>query len=169
LENLKGERGISDVLAIAIMFLIAMFAGVLLHSYGADAIPAANSRQLQLKVEYGYKVLELSQVENSSLTYLEAISENLVREKIGSEASMPGVYLRERIDNLLEFIRPSGYGFVLELGYENLNWVQSSPPNLQTEEKGYHECSGKVTLIVGGAGENRSAQISASLKMFRVN
>jgi len=166
-----GERGISDVLSIAIMFLIAIFSGVLLHSYGASIIPSANNGQLQLKVEYAYKVLELSQVENSSLTYLEAISENLIMENIGEDASLPGDYVRERLDNVLEYIRPPGYGLVLEAEYGGAEWVQVSPPGLTAENRNFREFSGKVTMVVAEAGGGETsiiAQVNVRLRMFQV-
>lgn len=165
MEGMKGERGISDVLSIAMMLLIAILSGTLLHSYGSDTIPAANGRQLQMRVEYAYKVLELSQMENSSLTYLEAISENLVMENLGAEAIFPGDYTRERVENVLGSICPQGYGLELELKYRGNTWLQRYPPDLLGHGE-YYEFSGKVTLVV--ARVKTIAQVDASLKMFPV-
>lgn len=165
MEGMTGERGISDVLSIAMMFLIAIFSGIILHSYGSGAISAANERQMQMRVEYAYKVLELSQLENSSLTYLEAISENLVMENLGSEALLEGEYVRERVEDLLQSLRPAGYGFELELRYHENRWIQRCPSGGAAPEK-YYEFSGKVTLVVGGT--NLTAQVDADLRMFPV-
>ncbi|MEM2877994.1 MAG: hypothetical protein QXG10_00345 [Candidatus Hadarchaeales archaeon] len=165
----RSERGISDILSIAVMFIIAILAGVLLHSYGIDAISSANGRQIQMKVEYAYKVLELSNVENSSLTYLEAISENLVMENFGSDASLPGEYIIDRTENVLGYICPQGYGLELELRYGDNRWVQTFPPDAHADTVAFREFSGKVTLIIAGKGENRVAQVNAKLKMFEVS
>ncbi|MBC7219594.1 MAG: hypothetical protein H5T49_05650, partial [Hadesarchaea archaeon] len=94
----RESRGVSDILPIAFMFLIVVFAGVLLHSYRFGAINSAVNRQMQLKAEYLYRTLETSQVENYSLSYLGAVAENVVGI---SPQIVPGDYLRERLDILL--------------------------------------------------------------------
>lgn len=162
----RDVRGVSDVLAIVFMFLIAVFSGVLLHSYRSDAIGSATDRQLQMKTEYLYKVAELAQVENYSLSYFEAVAENLIEV---TEPVVPSDYLRERIDNLLAYLCPTGYAVKVELSRENSSWVQVYPsdvggPNPATTQFTF---SGKLTIIIAEAGENRIAQVNAALTVFK--
>ncbi|HDI12642.1 MAG TPA: hypothetical protein ENF64_00835 [Hadesarchaea archaeon] len=117
----QGQRGVSDVLTMAFMFLLVIFSGVLLHAYGLDAISSATDRQLQMKAEYFYKTLELAQVENYSLSYFEAVAENLIGV---TKPVVPGDNIREGICNLLAYLHPDGYGVKVELNYENSFWVQ---------------------------------------------
>lgn len=172
MASLKGEmtrenRGISDILSIAFMFLIVVFAGILLHSYRFGAINSAVSRQMQLKAEYLYRTLELSQVENYSLSYLGAVAENVIGV---SPQIVPADYLKSRLDVLLSYLRPSGYGVIFELTYENSAWIQSSPsdigpPGSDVERFSF---SGKYTIVIAGAGENRVAQADATITLFRL-
>ncbi|MGC8816418.1 MAG: hypothetical protein ACP5PX_01165 [Candidatus Hadarchaeum sp.] len=160
------RKGVSDVLSIAFMFLIVVFAGVLLHSYRLGAIDSAVSRQMQLKAEYLYRALELSQVENYSLSYLAAVAENVIGV---SPQVVPGDYLRSRLDVLLSYLRPSGYGVVFEVRHENSVWVQispsdSGPPSPNVEKFSF---SGKYTIVVAGLAENRVAQAEATITLFR--
>jgi hypothetical protein len=159
------DRGVSDVLAVAFMFLIVIFSGVMLHSYRFDAINSATDRQLYMKAEYLYRTLELSQVENYSLSYFEAVAENLIQI---SEPVVPGDYLHERIDNLLAYLCPDGYAVMLRLTRESLSWLQfypggvGEPDNTMTQ----FSFSGKVTLIIALA-ENRVVQVDAMLVLFK--
>jgi len=171
----RDDRGISDVLAMAFMFLMVIFAGVLLHAYRSDAISSATNRQLQMKAEYLYRTLELAQVEDYSISYFEAVTENLIAEKFENFLpTVPGENLYQRIDNLLEFLCPPNYAVMVKLTYENEedNWTQlysksgiSGLDNTVTQ----FTFSGKVTIIIAGRGalENRVAQVDAVLKMFK--
>jgi hypothetical protein len=164
-------RGVSDVLAIAFMFLMAIFSGTMLHSYRFDAVNSAVNRQLSMKAEYLYRTLELAQVENYSMTYFEAIAENLMQV---SEPVVPGDYLRERIDNLLAYyssdnaVIPSGYAVMIKLTRENLSWEQFYPNNA-SEPSPYatrFQFSGKLTMIIAGA-ENGMVQVDAMVALFK--
>ncbi len=165
----RDARGVSDILAITFMFLIAIFAGVLVlqHAYKLDALDSAINRQLQMKTEYLYKAAELAQVENYSLSYFEAVAENLIG--LG-ETVVPSDYLWEQIDNLLAYLTPSGYAVKIKLTYENENsWVQMYPsdvgePGPATTQFTF---SGKLTTIIAEAGENRIAQVDAVLTVFK--
>lgn len=165
----RESRGISDILAIMFMFVIVIFSGVLLHTYRFDALDSATDRQLQMKTEYLYKTAELAQVENYSLSYFKAVAENLI--EVG-EPVVPSDYLRERIDNLLAYLSPPGYGVKIELTYENedSSWVQVYPsdvgePGPATTQFTF---SGKLTTIIAEAGENRIAQVDAALTVFKL-
>jgi len=164
---LRDERGVSDILSIAFMFLIVVFAGVLLHSYRFDAINSASDRQLQLKTEYLYRTLELSQVDNYSLSYFGAVAENLMGI---TPQVVPGDYLQSRVDIALSYLRPPGYAVMIRLVHENSSWEQLYPgdagiPGNEVEKFTF---SGKITVIIAKAGENRVAQADASLTVFKI-
>jgi hypothetical protein len=159
----REERGVSDVLAIAFMLLISIFAGVLLHAYRLDAVTSAADRQLQLKAEYVYRTLELSQVENYSLSYFEAVAENLIG--LG-ETVVPENYLREKIDNALSYLTPPNCSTVVELTKDNQSWIQTFP-NQPASTATQFTFSGAVTIIIAEAGENRVAQVNARVAICR--
>jgi hypothetical protein len=161
------NRGISDILSIAFMFLMVIFAGVLLHAYRSDAISSATDRQLQMKAEYLYRTLELAHVENYSLSYFEAVAENLIKV---TEPIVPGDYLRGRIDNLLAYLCPPNYAVTVKLTYENDNWTQLYPSGMGEPAPTVTQFtfSGKVTLVIAeAASENRVAQVDAMLTLFK--
>ena len=159
----RDESGVSDVLAIAFMLLIAIFAGVLLHAYRLDAVTSAADRQLQLKAEYVYRTLELSQIENYSLSYFETIAENLLG--LG-ETVVPENYLAEKIDNALSYLTPPNCSTEVELTKDNRSWIQTFP-NQPGPTATQFTFSGTVTIIVAEAGENRVAQVNARVTIFR--
>lgn len=162
----RDESGVSDVLAMAFMFLMVIFAGVLLHAYRFGAINSATDRQLQMKAEYLYRTLELAQVDNYSLGYFEAVAENLIEV---SEQVVPGDYLRERIDNLLAYLCPPNYSVMVESTYDSTSWVQSYPSTAGEPDNVVTKFifSGKVTIIIAEAGENRVAQVDSALTLFK--
>lgn len=156
-----GEKGVSDVVAITFMLIITILAGVLLHTYRSDIIASATNRQLQLKAEYIYRTLETSQVENYSLSYLRAVAENLV----GVETVVPGEILHQNLAEVLDYLRPAGTALILSLSHENRSWIQSSPDG-SPADIGRFGFSGKITVVVAEAGENRIAQIMATLSLL---
>ena len=173
-ELSENERGVSDVLSIAFMFLIVVFAGVLLHSYRIDTINSAVNRQLQLKTEYLYRTLELSQVENYSLSYLSAIAENVM--EIAPQV-VPGDYLISRVDNVLSYFSSPGYAIMVKVTYENSSWEQVHPSEAWTLAENLEKFaeiekftfSGKITIIIAEAVENsRIRQADASLTLFKL-
>ena len=161
----RDDRGISDVLSMAFMFLMVIFAGVLLHAYRFEAISSATDRQLQMKAEYLYRTLELANVENYSLSYLEAVAENLIKV---TEPVVPGDYLSERIDNLLAYLCPPNYAVMVKLTYENDNWTQLYPSGISEPDNTVTQFtfSGKVTIVIASA-DNSVAQVGAVLTMFK--
>lgn len=167
MERINEEKGISDILAITFMVMFAIFAGVLLHAYRSDAIFSATDRQLQLKTEYLYRTLELSQVENYSLTYFQGVAENLLAI---TDLVVPTEVLQDGIENVLEYIRPSGYGALIKLEYENELWEQVSPSGTAKpgSDVAQFKFNGKVTIIIAEAGENRVAQVSADVTLFKL-
>lgn len=161
----RDESGVSDVLAMAFMFLMVIFAGVLLHAYRFGAINSATDRQLQMKAEYLYRTLEVAQVENYSLSYFKAAAENLIGV---TEPVVPENYLRQQIDDLLAYLCPPNYAVMVKLTYDE-NYVEYpsdiiGPGPTETQ----FVFSGKVTIIIAGAGENnRVAQVDATLTLFK--
>lgn len=164
-EFVRDEKGISDVLAMAFMFLLIILAGVLLHAYRLDAISSATNRQLQMKAEYLYRTLELAQVENYSLRYFRAIAENLIGV---TELVVPVDYLENQIDNLLAYVCPPNYTLMLTLtNSENENaHLEKFYPRKPGAGATQFTFSGKVTIIIAEA-ENKVAQVNATLTLFK--
>lgn len=166
----RDEFGVSDVLVMAFMFLLVILTGVLLHAYRLDAISSATDRQLQMKAEYFYRTLELAQVENYSLSYFDAIAENLIANNLENfNPAVPGEYLYERIDNVLKYLRPQNYSVTVDLAYDNFSWMQSFPADTGGPENTATQFtfSGKATIIIAEAGENRVAQVDVVLTLFK--
>ncbi len=163
----QGQRGVSDVLSMAFMFLLVIFSGVLLHGYGLDAIGSATDRQLQMKAEYIYRTFELAQVENYSLSYFEAIAENLIQV---TEPVVPVDYLENQIDNLLAYVCPSGYTLTLTLtNSENENArLEKFYPREPSVGATQFTFSGKVTIIIGGDIENKVVRVNAKVTLSKL-
>jgi hypothetical protein len=53
------------------------------------------------------------------------------------------------------------------MSYENRDWVLVSPPGFELMGEEF-TFSGKVTIVVAEAGENRVAQVSAEVSLFRL-
>jgi len=145
------------------MLLMALLAGVYLHSYGSGVIPSATSRQLQLKASYLYRTLELSQVENYSLSFFQSIAENLIEF---GDSTVPAELIENQLAAALDYLRPSGYCARVHLSYENRTWVQASPEGSAPSGEEF-TFSGKVTIVVAEA-ENRVAQVSAQVSFYRL-
>jgi hypothetical protein len=165
LEGLAEEKGISAILAIVFMMIFAIFAGILLHSYRLDAVESAADRQLKLKAEYLYRALELAQVENYTLTYFRAVAENL----IGVDEIVPPDILSAEIERVLGYARPPDCGAAIELEYENKFWRQISPSEAPFPGPAVPQFTfeGGVTITIAGAEENRVAQVTARVTIFK--
>ena len=145
------------------MLLIMLIAAAYLYSSSFAAIPAARARQLQLKSAYLYRTLELSQIGDYSVSYFQAIAENLV--EVG-EPAVPGEVIENRLLSVLEFLKPSDCGVLVELSYENRSWVEVVPENASPAGDEY-SFTGTVTLVIAEA-ENRVAQVVARVSLFRI-
>ena len=151
--NFKTDaEGIADIFAIAFMFLLIVFAGTVLHSWALVPMRSSLDRQLQLKSEHMYKALELSHIKSYSISYMDAISENLVLV----QPVVPGDYLRQRLDSALAYLSPPGYGVIVSVRCESegASWLQVYPtdagiPSLDVKQATFR---GKLTLM---AVENR--------------
>ncbi|MDI6643154.1 MAG: hypothetical protein QMD95_03785, partial [Candidatus Hodarchaeaceae archaeon] len=116
--------------------------------------------------EYLYKTLELAWVENYSISFFEAVAENLIGV---TRTDMPGDYLRERIDNLLSYLRPPNWAVLIELTRENTSWMQLCPSdvNMPSPTTTQFIFSGKWTKIIAEAGENRIVGMKVVLTLFK--
>lgn len=163
-----GDRGISDVLSIAFIFVVMVFAGVLLHGFALAPLGSAADRQLSIKTEHLYKTLEFSHVESYALSFFSAIAENLVLK----QPTVPGDHLRASLENALEYLRPPDHAVlvqVTEYDNEDIKWVQVYPSDVEppsaAEEKFVFK--GVVTLIKAEAGENRVVRKNVEIVIFK--
>ena len=148
----RDQKGIADVLSIAFMFLFVVLAGTVLHAWALGPMASVSDRMQQQKCEHLYKTLELSYVENYSISYFDAIADNLVL----AQPVEPGDYLRQRLDNALAYLCPLGYAGVVSVQCESEGtpWLQVYPTNagLPSSEMKQVTFKGKLTLM---AVENR--------------
>jgi hypothetical protein len=152
------------------MLLVAIFAGLLLHSYRSDAITSATHRQLQLKAEYLYRTLELAQVENYSLSYFQSIVRGIAENLAGeNELTVPTDVLHAEIEDTLEYLRPPDFGVLIKLEHENGSWSQVVPsgvgwPGPKVVQFAF---SGEATIMIAEA-ENRVIQVAAEVAIFEL-
>ena len=148
------------------MFVVMVFAGVLLHGFALAPLESAADRQLSVKAEHLYKTLEFSYVEPYAISFFAAIAENLVLK----EPTVPGDHLRLSLGNALEYLCPPGYAvFVRITGYksEDLKWEQSHPEKVEPSAKENFAFRGVVTMIRAEAGENRVVRQNAEVVIFK--
>ncbi|MFN4133682.1 MAG: hypothetical protein ACK4GQ_04880, partial [Candidatus Hadarchaeales archaeon] len=91
-----------------------------------------------------------------------AIAENLV----GIETVIPGEALRQEVAKTLNYLRPANTAIILTLLHDNTSWVQRSPEN-ETLAGQIFIFSGKITIVVAEAGENRIVQVPATLALLQ--
>jgi hypothetical protein len=163
---MRERRGVADVLAVAIMFLLVVLVGVLLHTFMLTPLRSSTDRQLQLKSEYIYQTLATSWVEPYSKSYLKAAADNLVLEN----STISENYLRLRMDNTLDYILPDGYAAEVTLTYEkeNKKWDLIYPnvgKPAPADKQFIH--SGSISVIKAEAPENeRIILVKATLTLF---
>lgn len=115
------ERGVSDILSIALMALLTIFAGVLLHAVQSDILDSAVRRQLQLRAQHTYHMLANAMVENSGKSYLRTLAEDLRDNSVENDflAVLSSVLERVRSDNLTVEFR---------MRAENSEWLSLKVP-----------------------------------------
>ena len=118
-----GERGVADIVAMAIMFILVVFAGMAMHFVTTQPLVAAADRQLALRGEYLYRALESADVGPYAISYLEAAAENLLLK----EPTVPGDYLRSSMENVLTYAKPEGYSVRVRLTYGENVWELTVP------------------------------------------
>lgn len=151
------NRGVADILAIAFMFVILVLAAVFMHSYSLRPLQAATDRQLELKSEHLYKTLELAWVK-PGVSFLRAAAENLLLE----QPIVPGPYLRFAMENVLEYLHPSGYAVAVSLSYENASWELSWPEGAGLGLGAEKQRQGEVRLTMAG-GENIAVPVTVRI------
>jgi len=163
----EDERGVADILAIAFMFIVLVFAGVLLHYYSVTPLRAATDRQLSLKSGHIYGALDKAQVGSYTLSYLRAAAENLVL----AQPTVPGDYLRSRMDNTLEYLRPLEYAVVVSLTRENAQpWVLVCPSGAgqPAAELKQFTHRGVVSVTKAEAAGERVVLVQVAVTFFRL-
>jgi len=168
----RERRGVADVLAVAVMFLLVVLIGVLLHTFMLTPLRSSTDRQLLLKSEYIYETLATSWVEPYSKNYLKAAADNLVL----SNPTVPDEYLRSAMENTLDYILPGGYAAKVTLKLyenENMTWELIYPEvgQLTSADKQFIH-SGSVSVIKAKeneqTAENRTILVQATLTLFWV-
>ncbi len=157
------QRGVADVLAIAIMFLFVVLIGVLLHAYMLTPLRSATDRQLQLKSEYLYKTMETAWVDPYAKSYLTAAADNLVL----TTPTVPGEYLRSAMENTLGYLLPHDYAAEISLTHENRTW-KLIYPDVGPPAGNRFSHSGSISVIRAEAGEERTILVQATLTLFRM-
>jgi len=149
------DQGVADVLSMAFMFILLVFAAVLINAYSMRPLRAATDRQLELKCEYAYQALETSWVEPYTISILRAAAENVVLE----QPTVPGQYLRSAMENALDYLSPPGYEISLAFTRDGKTLTfneNKAPPSKQFVR------SGSVS-IMGAGGENVVVQVVVRL------
>jgi len=160
---MREGRGIADVLAIAMMFLLMVMVGILLHAYMLTPLRSATDRQLQLKSEYLYKTMETAWIEPYAKSYLKAAADNLVL----TTPTVPGEYLRTVMENTLGYLLPQDYAVEITLTHENRTWKLIYPDvGAPTGKRFSH--SGSISVIKAEAENERTILVQATLTLFRV-
>lgn len=159
----RERRGVADVLAIAMMFLLVVLIGVLLHAYMLTPLRSATDRQLQLKSEYLYKTMETAWVGPYTKSHLKAAADNLVLDT----PTVPGEYLRSAIENTLEYLLPQGHAIEITLTHENRTWKLIYPDVGPPAGKRFSH-SGSISVIKAEAENQRTILVQATLTLFRM-
>ena len=136
------RRGVADVLAIAMMFLLMVMVGVLLHAYMLTPLRSATDRQMQLKSEYLYKTMETAWAGPYSKSYLRAAADNLVL----AAPTVPAEYLRSAMENTLGYLLPQDHAIEITLTHENRTWKLIYPDVGPSDGKRFSH-SGSISVI----------------------
>ncbi|MBS3815173.1 MAG: hypothetical protein KGY45_01270 [Hadesarchaea archaeon] len=123
MENLD-EKGVSDIIVVAFMFILLVLASVLVHQYNTRALESAADRQNELKSIYLYESLSKSELSSYGLTFFDAAGEHLVLES----PTVPENYLRDWLENTSGFLLPDDYGLKLTLSHGE-NQLEFTHPN----------------------------------------
>lgn len=124
-----GERGVSDVVVISIMFIFLVVSAVLVFGFQSSSLSSAADRQDELKVSYLCKSLERAEV-SPGVSALEAAGEQVVLDKPTVEDNN----LRFWMGKTLDFLRPSGYGVEIKLVHDNDYWRITFPEGSRSGE-----------------------------------
>ena len=159
----EDERGVADVLAMAIMFFLVIFAGMALHVLTLQPLNAATDRQLSLKSQHLYKALDLAYLDPYAVSYLRAASENLVL----AQPTVPSDYLRLAMENALGYLRPDGYAAMVTLTYGDESLQVRAPGDAGSPGWRAFTYEGSISIVRAEAGENRIVLVQASVALWR--
>lgn len=154
-----GERGVSDVVVIAFMFILLVLSSTLLLGYTPGGLSASAERQSELRTNCLYRTLGKAEV-RPGVSGLRAITERLVLEE---NASIDNGYLRSWTENALEFLSPLDHGAELRVALENWVWEEEYPSGV---EEGEDYVSQGAVVITGTGGEVWSADVR--VRVFEV-
>lgn len=158
-----GQRGVSDIVVVAFMFILMVLSAALLHGFSTGALEAAGDRQRELKAQHLHRTLERATVEPYAVPALEAAAQHLVLE----DPEVPENYLEGWLDNTFDFLLSESFGVELDLVYGENNWNYTYyPPGTEgskVEENFLQESS---LSVVTASGEVLSGEVE--LRMFEL-
>lgn len=152
-----GERGVSDIVVIVIMFIFLVLSAALLLGYTSGGISAAEDRQIELKADHLHRALERAEVR--SVPALQAAAEQLVLKDPRVESD----YLNSWMENTLEFFSPPDYGVEVSLVGENATWGVICPEGVR---QGENFTSEGVAMIPRAGGS--AASVDVRVRLFRI-
>lgn len=148
-----GERGVSDIVVIAFMFIFLVSSAVFLLGFTPSGLEAAADRQTELKVDHLHRTLERAEVQ-PGITALDAAARQIIIEG----PMIDNNYLESWMENTLNFLKPVNYGTKLKLTHEDKTWEITQPENATWGENILRKST--VTIIrTGGNVASANAQI----------
>ncbi|MCD6248498.1 MAG: hypothetical protein J7J17_03525 [Hadesarchaea archaeon] len=148
------RRGVSDVLAVAFMFILLAMATVFISNFIALQLEPAIDRQLELKSEHLYQALKNSWVMPHGLPIIRAIAEQLI---IPEEPTVDNDYLASYLENTLEYLLPQGYGAAVKLVYGEKVWELTYPTGAEVE-KNFAE-TGTIPFIISSENAGQIIEV----------
>lgn len=124
-----GKSGVSDVVVIAFMFILLVLSIPFLFGYTSRGLDSAAERRAELKLNHLQRTLEEAEV-RPGISALEAAAEQLVVKNPTVEEN----YLRNWMENNLDFLRPTGYEAKLSLSINGKSWKMTLPDNVTTSK-----------------------------------
>lgn len=152
------DRGVSDVVVIAFMFILLVMSVTLLFGFNTNPLRAAGNRQMELKTNFLHRTLEKSEV-RPDIPALAAAA-----EQVAGAPRVEENYLRDWMTDTLEFLRPAGHGVEVILRENNYSWRVSYPEDASYE--GGVSSEGSVTITKAG-GEVVS--VNVEIWVFEIN
>lgn len=153
------EHGVSDIVAIAFMFILLVFSATLLFGFIPGGLEEAAERQTRVKASHLHRTLEKTEV-LPGITALDAAAKQLVVEN----APVENDYLRSWMDNALEFLRPADYGVELTLRRGDQRWSVVQPENVERGESFLRRGSVSLTKTGGIV-----TTVNLEIKVFRIS
>jgi hypothetical protein len=162
------EKGVADVITIAIMFILVVFAGMLLHVWSLGPLESVEDRQFELRSLCTYQVLDKAWVDPYSQSFLRAAAEQMAVEN----ANVPKGVLENYANEIVEFLAPDEYGVVVKLtdeDNENNRWPENENiwPWTFTENAKYYATLGQVSLT-RATSENRIFVAKVEVTLFEL-